>query len=529
MELQELPFKIGYRPGKDNHVADYLSRKPHMTYDEHVNNEDVFEDRIFMVNGADNLYQRITEGQAYDEVIQKVLREIAREGRVVSGQLKNISNRLRVTNKVLYFMGRIVVPTALRQDALRLVHAQHHLGQAGTLHSLRRSFFWPRMARSVEAFCSGCVTCQKAKHKSSGRAPMREMRIGQGIPGEAMAMDIGTLPWTDYPGEGYRYFLLMVDLFTRYVEVQPLRDQEASSILAAFQQGWVYRVHGMPSIILTDKGANIDGRAFREFCAKAGIDKRSTTPYHPQSDGMAERNVGLVKQVIRCLQLDRQLAKGSWPGLLTEVSFHINGMENATTRISPHLLNLGREPRSPLDAWCTHIHEGERNNHGEYLEALKRKRSELQVMLKSGQLRDSLSPRYTGPYRVLQRRGPDIKVRLERRDKWVHVDNVKRFRGSQDSTDLLPDETQVVLIPANTDGEEQQQRQSPESIEAEQDEQDGYANEQTDHTHVSQTFVDRYPQRNRRPPKRFEDYVSWDLSPESAETSDNPDPSYLPP
>ena len=133
-------------------------------------------------------------------------------------------------------MKKIVVPPCQRQDTLRLVHAQHHLGQAGTLHSLGRSFFWPRMARSVRAFCNGCLTCQKTKHKSSGRAPMREMRIGQGIPGEAIAMDIGTLPWTDNPGEGYRYFLLMVDLFTRYVEVQPLRDQEASSILAAFQQ-----------------------------------------------------------------------------------------------------------------------------------------------------------------------------------------------------------------------------------------------------------------------------------------------------
>ena len=55
MELQELPFKIGYRPGNDNHVDDYLSRKPHMTYDEQVNDEDGFEDRIFIVNGADNL------------------------------------------------------------------------------------------------------------------------------------------------------------------------------------------------------------------------------------------------------------------------------------------------------------------------------------------------------------------------------------------------------------------------------------------------------------------------------------------
>ena len=188
----------------------------------------------------------------------------------------------------------------------------------------------------------------------------------------------------------------------------------------------------MPSIVLTDRGANLDGQVFREFCAKPGIDKRSTTPYHPQCNGMAERNVGLVKQLIRYLQLDRQLAKGSWPGLLTEVSFHINGMENATSRVSPHLLHLGREPRSPLDPWCTHIQEGERNSHGEYLEALRKKRSELriiaqenisrnlgrartsynedkresdiaeedQVMLKCGNLKDSLSPRFTGPCRV---------------------------------------------------------------------------------------------------------------------------------
>ena len=135
-------------------------------------------------------------------------------------------------------------------------------------------------------------------------------------------MDIGTLPWSDDIGNGYRYFLLMVDLFTRYVELQPLKDQEASSILGAFEQGWIYRCHGMPRIVPTDKGANMDGSTFRKFCQNAGVNKRRTTPYHPQCDGMAERNIGLVKQVIRCLQEDRHLSKGSWPGLLTEVSLH---------------------------------------------------------------------------------------------------------------------------------------------------------------------------------------------------------------
>ena len=231
------------------------------------------------------------------------------------------------------------------------------------------------MARSVEVFCNGCVTCQKAKH----------------IPRKSS--DEGNENWTRNPGggdgNGHRY-TAMDGLPRRWVQIFPPHGRfvhqicrgttttgSGGSILAAFQQGWVYRGHGMPYIVLSDRGANIDGQAFREFCAKAGIDKRSATPYHPQCDGMAERNVGLVKQVIRCLQLDRQLAKGSWPGLLTEVSFHINSMENTTTRISPHLLHLGSDPRSPLDAWCTHIQEGERNSHGEYLGALRRKRSEL--------------------------------------------------------------------------------------------------------------------------------------------------------
>ena len=131
------------------------------------------------------------------------------------------------------------------------------------------------MARDAKEFCRGCLVCQEAKCKPIGREPIRVMKIGKGIPGEAMAMDIGTLPWADSPEGGYRYFLLMVDLFTRYIEIQPLHDQEASTILAAFQQGWVYRGHGMPSIVLTDRGANLDGKTFRGFCTKAGISKRA--------------------------------------------------------------------------------------------------------------------------------------------------------------------------------------------------------------------------------------------------------------
>ena len=90
--------------------------------------------------------------------------------------------------------------------------------------------------------------------------------------------------------------------------------------MKAFEQGWIYRGHGVPLKILSDQGSSIDGVQFRELCRSLGVEKKRTTPYHPEADGMAERNIGMVKQVIRCLQLDRRLSKESWPSLLTEVS-----------------------------------------------------------------------------------------------------------------------------------------------------------------------------------------------------------------
>ena len=73
MELQELPFIIEYRPGRENQVADRLSRNPELTFDREVNKEEDFEDKIFPVSDADDLYGRIVAGQVQDDVIRKAL------------------------------------------------------------------------------------------------------------------------------------------------------------------------------------------------------------------------------------------------------------------------------------------------------------------------------------------------------------------------------------------------------------------------------------------------------------------------
>ena len=82
------------------------------------------------------------------------------------------------------------------------------------------------------------------------------------------------------------------------------------------------------------KGHSWMGSISVSSCTSLNIDKRRSTPYHPQCNGMVERNVGFVNQVMLCLMLDRQLGKGSWPSLLQEVSFHCNCMSNASNQSS---------------------------------------------------------------------------------------------------------------------------------------------------------------------------------------------------
>ena len=61
------------------------------------------------------------------------------------------------------------------------------------------------MNRDVETFCRNCITCLRAKPTNRGKESIGQMRGNEGIPGHAVGIDIGTLPWSE---EGYRYFLL---------------------------------------------------------------------------------------------------------------------------------------------------------------------------------------------------------------------------------------------------------------------------------------------------------------------------------
>ena len=75
MELQRIPLEIAVRPGSENIVADYLSRNPEAKFDEEVNSEDAFEDKIYVTESTQSLPAKIAEEQSRDPVIEDSLRQ----------------------------------------------------------------------------------------------------------------------------------------------------------------------------------------------------------------------------------------------------------------------------------------------------------------------------------------------------------------------------------------------------------------------------------------------------------------------
>ena len=125
---------------------------------------------------------------------------------------------------------KLLVPARLRKDILQLCHDSTlagHLGIKKTLSRIRRRFHWPGLKRDVKVHIEACPTCALSKLPAKRyRAAMADFRVG--APMDRLGIDIlGPLPQTT---QGNRCLLVIVDYFTRWVEVFPLPDQTAKII-----------------------------------------------------------------------------------------------------------------------------------------------------------------------------------------------------------------------------------------------------------------------------------------------------------
>ena len=233
MELEEYDYEINYIPGKKNVKADALSRNRGANKNQP---DSAFEEKIYSVDNV-SFTNQLKEEQSKDDVISAATKCILGNKPITSGRLKRVQNQLRVENGVLQKSGRPVVPAALRNYVVSEIHNTGHFGVDKTYGLLQNRFFWPSMYKFVTLFVQSCDTCQKTKCDTNPpRAPLLPMVIPS-KPMEFISMDIAHMP---VDGDGYRYILLIGDIFSKFIDAVPLRDQTAPSIVKAFENNWLY-------------------------------------------------------------------------------------------------------------------------------------------------------------------------------------------------------------------------------------------------------------------------------------------------
>lgn len=109
-------------------------------------------------------------------------------------------------------------------------------------------------------------------------------------------MDFVTgLPWS----EGYIAVLVVVDRLTKMCHLIPCLDTWTAEQLAELFLLHVFRLHGLPRSIVSDRGSLFNSKFWRALCKRLKIEARLSTPYHPETDGQTERLNAVMEQYLR--------------------------------------------------------------------------------------------------------------------------------------------------------------------------------------------------------------------------------------
>ena len=139
--------------------------------------------------------------------------------------------------------------------------------------------------------------------------------------------------------------LVVVDHFTRFVQAYVTKNHTAYTTARILYNNY-FSVFRFPERLMSDQGTEFTGDVIAALCKLLGIEKIRTTPYHPQSNGSAERVHQTLQRMIGKLDPEK---RRKWPYHIGSVLIAYNATRSQVTGYSPYFLMYGRRPRLPVD------------------------------------------------------------------------------------------------------------------------------------------------------------------------------------
>ena len=135
--------------------------------------------------------------------------------------------------------------------------------------------------------------------------------------------------------------LIVVDAHSKWIEAIPMSTASAQTTIQQLRK--LIAQFGIPDTLVSDNGSQFTATEFQEFCRLNGIRHTTVAPYHPSSNGLAERAVRIVKEGLR------KLKDGTMTDRLSRILFQYRITPQTTTGMAPAELLIGRRLKSRLD------------------------------------------------------------------------------------------------------------------------------------------------------------------------------------
>ncbi|CEP17075.1 hypothetical protein [Parasitella parasitica] len=325
-------FDIRHLSGLQNVLPDFLSRL-YYTADTLAEGEEG--------DGKSKVYQQ-RKGFTIQDTTKKTSYKPSNIGVSVYDESKRLVAFAQAAHKFSE-QNYVIVPEPDRKNLLKDIHKESgHFGADNIVKTIRnQNMNWPGILQDAIDIVSGCPTCIKFNIKKKGYSPARSVYCY--LPGDGYAMDLAG-PFSSKTNL-YSYLLVMVDVCTRFVILKPLVDKTAKSVAAAMIEA--FGIVGLPRFfVVSDHGTEWSNQLHSMLFQSMQIEKRYSTQYHPEGNGVSERYVGLVKKTLA------KLLNGNvedWHHYLPLCALLINNKISKKLQSSPFSLMYARNMNAPIN------------------------------------------------------------------------------------------------------------------------------------------------------------------------------------
>ena len=270
---------------------------------------------------------------AKDPILAQVMRFV-KEGwpHAFSEELKDfkkLENSLSTENGHVFYGLRVIIPSTLRNHILKLLHLGH-FGMQRIKQLARSTVYWPRIDFDIEDLCRKCTSCGQFQNKPD--KPSIHPWMMPEKPWSRLHLDHAI----NFLG---RNWLVVVDAYSKYPCIHPTTSTSSKSTTAILEQEFAH--FGYPHTLVTDNATTFMSQEFQAWCKQRGIVHLTGAPYHPATNGAAERLIQSFKQALRKSSLPPKEALQEFLMQYRRIPF--------ASGLSPSELLNGRRIRTKID------------------------------------------------------------------------------------------------------------------------------------------------------------------------------------